>query len=482
MKTFSSEWAAALQRELNADEGYRTAGRRWSGGLALLQTDADTGAERGGDGEAGTGGGAAVYLDLQAGECRAARPASEADLAGSRAIVAGPPATWARILGGDLDPMLALASGRLSLEKGSLASLMTHARGARALLKAAARVGTDVPAMAAVGGVSVAHAVADDASATAGISLDSPAAGVEPESPAERRAKPPAERRYQTAGGPGLDHSLLPMRLWRKAKKLGVWDPEEIGFARDAEDWKELAEEEKDLILRLSALFQGGEEAVALDLLPLIETVAAEGRLEEEMYLTSFLFEEAKHVETFQRFFTEVAPDHGDLARFATPAWRRIFSSELPDALGRLRTDRSPAAQARAAVTYNMIVEGVLAETGYHAYHVMLERNRILPGMQQAMSLLKRDESRHIAYGLYLLSRLTAEHGDPVWQAIESEMGRLLDPALAIIDEIFEAYEEVPFGLRQEDFTEFALDQFRRRLARLERAREEGGLVTEIPA
>ena len=442
MKVFGAEWAAAAQREINADEDYRAAGKRWTGGLALRQTDSDPGEE------------ATVFLDLRAGECREARPASDADLEGSRAIVVGPKATWMRILSGDLDPMLALASGRLSLEKGSLVSLMPHARGARALLHAAARV-----------------------SPTPG----APGESAEDGRPAATTAPRSAERRYQTAGGRGLDHALLPMRLWHKAKKLGVWDPQDIDFSRDVEDWEKLEEGERELILHLSALFQGGEEAVTIDLLPLLEAVAAEGRLEEEIYLTSFLFEEAKHVETFQRFFAEVAPNHGDLARFATPSWRRIFSDELPAALNRLREDRSPDAQARAAVTYNMIVEGVLAETGYHAYHVMLERNGILPGMQRSMGFLKRDESRHIAYGLYLLSRLTAEHGDTAWQAIEAEMGRLLDPALSIIDEVFQAYEEVPFGLRQDDFTVYALNQFRQRLSRLERARADGGLVTELP-
>ena len=439
MRAFTAEWATAVQQEINADEEYRAAGRRWTGGLSLRLTDS---AEEG-----------AVFLDLQAGECREARPADRADLERSRAIVVGPKTVWTRLLSGDLDPMLALASGRLSLEKGSLVSLLTHARGARALLQAAARA----------------------SSARFGHrgTVESHEAG-----PTKHGS---GERRYQTAGGRGLDHALLPMRLWHKAKKLGVWDPQDIDFSRDVEDWTELSRDERELILHLSALFQGGEEAVTIDLLPLIEVVAAEGRLEEEIYLTSFLFEEAKHVETFQRFFGEVAPDHGDLSRFATPAWLRIFSAELPAALDRLREDRSPGAQAQAAVTYNMIVEGVLAETGYHAYHVMLERSRILPGMQLAMGLLKRDESRHIAYGLYLLSRLTAEHGDGAWKAIEAGMGRLLDPALAVIEEIFAAYEEVPFGLRQEEFTGYALDQFRHRLARLERARETGGLLTEVP-
>jgi len=58
--------------------------------------------------------------------------------------------------------------------------------------------------------------------------------------------------------------------------------------AKIVTDWQSLAAEEQDLLLRLTALFQAGEEAVTLDLLPLIQVIAEEGRLEEEMYLTTF--------------------------------------------------------------------------------------------------------------------------------------------------------------------------------------------------
>ena len=107
--------------------------------------------------------------------------------------------------------------------------------------------------------------------------------------------------------GRGLQRQTRPMQLFEKAKRFGVWNPSEIDFTQDKDDWQQLAAEEKDLLLRLTALFQAGEEAVTLDLLPLIMVIAQEGRLEEEMFLTTFLFEEAKHTDFFQRFLTEVA-------------------------------------------------------------------------------------------------------------------------------------------------------------------------------
>lgn len=269
----------------------------------------------------------------------------------------------------------------------------------------------------------------------------------------------------------GLDHSSFPMRLWHKAKKLGTWNPAEFDFSPDAVDWAKLNDLERQILIHLAGLFQAGEESVTLDLLPLIGAIAKEGRLEEEMYLTSFLWEEAKHVETFDRFWAGVVGHHPDLEQFHTRSYREVFYVALPKALHRLSTDSSPIAQASASVTYNMIVEGVLAETGYHAYGQMLERNGILPTMQKAMRLFKQDESRHIAYGVHLLSRLVAEHGDPVWEVIESDMQTLILPAIGVINEIFDQYETLPFGLAVDDFINFAFGQFQRRLERIERAR-----------
>jgi ribonucleoside-diphosphate reductase beta chain len=283
---------------------------------------------------------------------------------------------------------------------------------------------------------------------------------------------------HRSTSPTGLDHASPPMRLWHKAKKLGTWDPRDIDLSHDTRDWAGLADDEKDVILRLTSLFQGGEESVTMDLLPLMMVIAAEGRLEEEMYLTSFLWEEAKHVEAFRRFLDEVAQDRSDLSRYHGPSWLKIFTGELPVAMDRLRHDASPAAQAAASVTYNMIVEGVLAETGYHAYDALLQRHHIMPGMQRVIAHLRRDEARHIAYGIYLLSRLLAEHGDPVWEAIETRLNELLQPALGIVAEVFAAYEVVPFGLRMEEFTDFALTQFSRRVARLEKAR--GQTLAEV--
>lgn len=269
----------------------------------------------------------------------------------------------------------------------------------------------------------------------------------------------------------GLRDSF-PLRLYHKAKRLGAWDPADVDFTQDARDWASLDQLQQETILSLTSLFAAGEEAVTLDLLPLVLAIARDGRVEEELYLTTFLYEEAKHTELFARFLAEVAGSPTDLDRFHVPSYRTLFYEELPQSMERLLNDASSEALARASVTYNMIVEGVLAETGYESYHAALAANGLMPGLCGALVDVKRDESRHIAYGVYLLSRLVAEDA-AVWSVIEQRMQELFPYALGVVSETFARYEGgvTPFGLEEDTFATFAQSQFAKRYDRISRSR-----------
>ena len=260
------------------------------------------------------------------------------------------------------------------------------------------------------------------------------------------------------------------MRLFQKAKKLGTWDPQDLDFSRDRADWASFSDVECDFLLRTIALFQAGEEGVTSDLLPLIMAIAEEGRIEEEIFLTSFLWEEAKHVEFFRRWLDEVAVTKADLEHYLTPSYKQLFFVELPSALNALKTDRSVEAQIRASVTYNMIIEGVLAETGYHGFRNSLEANQKLPGLLDGVRLTARDESRHIRYGVFLLDRLINQSPDG-WQVMNARMNELLVPALAVVSEFWDSYDEgdAPFGQRMDTYIEYASTQFDKRMKVLER-------------
>src|SRR3954453_11540775 len=180
-----------------------------------------------------------------------------------------------------------------------------------------------------------------------------------------------------------LDGESLPMRLYEKARRLGIWNPADIDLSGDCADWERLGDERREAILQTTSLFVAGEEAVTLDLLPLVLTIARERRLEEELYLTTFLWEEGKHTVFFRRWLDEVAGSPAGLARFHGETYRQLFEVEPPRAMHALLDDASPAAQTRPSVTYNLIVEGVLAETGYHSYFEALEARGLMPGLRE---------------------------------------------------------------------------------------------------
>lgn len=268
----------------------------------------------------------------------------------------------------------------------------------------------------------------------------------------------------------GIDWTLLPARLYEKGKRLGTWNPHEIDYSQDVKDWNAITEAERNAMLQLVSLFGAGEEAVTLDLLPLVKTMAEEGRLEEEMYLTDFLFEESKHTEAFRRFLDAIGC-HEDLSQYHTPSYKKIFYEELPGAMHRLLTDPSPAAQAEASVTYNMIVEGVLAETGYYGFRKALEPRGLAPGFRRTIQLIATDESRHIAYGVYLLSRLVAVD-DSIFQVIQNRMSYLMQYAAGVISELTASYgENPPFAFDPNDFMQYGIRKFQGRMAVIERAR-----------
>ncbi|QRG69233.1 R2-like ligand-binding oxidase [Brevibacillus choshinensis] len=274
----------------------------------------------------------------------------------------------------------------------------------------------------------------------------------------------------------GLNTELLPYQLYQKAKRYGMWNPQDIDFTQDREDYARMTDEQKDETLRRIAGFLGGEEAVTLDLLPLIMVIAKEGRLEEEMFLTTFLFEEAKHTEFF-RLVLDTIGEKGDLNHYHGDVYKQIFHDILPTALNRLLTDHSPEAIAEASTVYNMFVEGVLAETGYYAFYEGLNKAGVMPGLMKGVGYLKTDESRHISYGTFLLQRLICEHPH-VYDVIANKMAELAPLATQLYQGPDPSKQASAYGVRVDDLRQFAKKQLSVRMEVLARAK--GQTIEEL--
>jgi ribonucleoside-diphosphate reductase beta chain len=209
------------------------------------------------------------------------------------------------------------------------------------------------------------------------------------------------------------------------------------------------------------------------DLLPLLTTVVREDRLEEELFLTTFLADEAKHIEFFRRVLEDVCGQSGDLLRYQTPTFRKLFSEKLPNAMQALLADAAPTVQAEAMVHYTLVGEGVLGEAGYHVYATALDGRGLMPGFREGLRRAQADEDRHMAYGLFLLSRLLGEDSS-VWDAIRQTMDDLIPDTLGIVTEFYDSYDPIPFGLSLKSTIEYAMEKFAVRWESLEEARKRG--------
>jgi ribonucleoside-diphosphate reductase beta chain len=228
----------------------------------------------------------------------------------------------------------------------------------------------------------------------------------------------------------GLDYESVPWRLWEKSKKL-FWDPADIDFSQDVIDWQEMSADERTLVAMSARGFMVGEEAVTLDIIPLLRYMSDLGRLEDTMYLSMFAMEEAKHTDMFRRWFDAVGADPAsldDLVRAQQAALgqgrRGLFDGALTRVMRRLDTDRSPRAVLDATLIYNQLVEGVAAIAGYHRWELTFRRLGKLPGLEAGIKLTQRDERRHIAYGTYLARRIIAENPD-LWEWVEQRWAKL---------------------------------------------------------
>jgi len=274
---------------------------------------------------------------------------------------------------------------------------------------------------------------------------------------------------FATLSKGGLNFDSFPMRLFTKGNAKH-WNPADIDFTQDAKDVAAMTDLERWWTCSLAAQFMAGEESVTQDLQPFVAAMAAEGRFGDEMYLTQFVFEEAKHTEAFRRWFDAVGLTD-DLHEHVeeNPAYMEIFTQHLPESLYALADDPSPRNQIRASVTYNHIVEGTLALTGYFAWSKVCASRGILPGMQQVIKHIGDDERRHMAWGTFTCRRHVAAD-DAMWEVVDERMQELLVPAMGVVvggrDD-----EERPFGIQINDMAEYAMDKVGRRLGAIESAR-----------
>jgi len=134
---FTDEWARQWCRAIHESAEYRSAASGWEGAiLVVMSADPDMGvaSER------------RVFLDLRDGDCRGGRRAEEADAEAALFVLRAAPATWHRVLAGEVEPVWGLMSGKIELAKGSIAQLIPYTLAAKRMVEAAAAMPSTFPA------------------------------------------------------------------------------------------------------------------------------------------------------------------------------------------------------------------------------------------------------------------------------------------------------------------------------------------------
>ncbi|MFB1063469.1 ribonucleoside-diphosphate reductase [Natrinema sp. H-ect4] len=280
-----------------------------------------------------------------------------------------------------------------------------------------------------------------------------------------------------------MDRESRSNRYYRNAVERH-WDPGEIDLEEDVENLLEFIEASESYdrqswygTLNGIAKFGAGEDAVTEDLAPL---GAVLDNIDDQLFLTTQMYEEAKHADFFDRYWREVIWTVEDELGWerSNPRHERWFNDpyiELFDrnrqAQFRLLEEDTPENRAKAYCHYHLTVEGILAQTGYYgmqtSYGGEFDELPHLPGLVQGFTKIRSDEGRHVGFGMNQLKKLIAEGVDPA--IVEETVEELLPLVQGITeDERFQPDDpEERVGLEDGRLAAYAVDKHTDRMQQI---------------
>ncbi|MDJ1433030.1 ribonucleoside-diphosphate reductase [Halostagnicola sp. A-GB9-2] len=282
-----------------------------------------------------------------------------------------------------------------------------------------------------------------------------------------------------------MDRDSRSNRYYRNAVERH-WDPSEIDLSRDRKNLLEVAETTDgfdrlalDGMVNGIAKFGAGEDAVTEDLAPLA-TVLED--IDDQLFLTTQLYEEAKHADFFDRYWREVVWAVEDELGWdrSNPRDEKWFNDpyiELFDrnrqAQYRLLEEDTLENRAGAYCHYHLVVEGILAQTGYYgmqrSFGGEFETLPHLPGLVEGFTSIRSDEGRHVGFGMNQLKKLIAEGVEPA--LIEDTVNELLPLVQGITeDDRFQPEDGEPAGLEEGVLASYAVEKHTDRMQQITNA------------
>jgi ribonucleoside-diphosphate reductase beta chain len=284
-----------------------------------------------------------------------------------------------------------------------------------------------------------------------------------------------------------FDDQEKPYELFRKGKREGTWDPDDIDLEQDREDWESFSDGEQLQFLGISSGFYEGEEDVTRTLAPymialehLDNGVAGFDTVQEEMYLSQQVYEEAKHTDFFSRYFETICGTH-DTEKFLQDDDEDGYSiKDLYDKAELLREAAGNGDQtelvhtlAEAYLEYMGIVEAQAARGGYMVFDQIIElkaeemgRDVVLPGFQEGIGLVRQDETRHIENGRWVLRKLAEADPAVVPEVYEPRMEAYVQSQLVSsgedddfsFEEVYDGFDQRKIGRKSRQFLQDTVD------------------------
>jgi ribonucleoside-diphosphate reductase beta chain len=227
-----------------------------------------------------------------------------------------------------------------------------------------------------------------------------------------------------------LDRESRGTRYYRNAVERH-WDPHDIELETDRERLVAYLRDVDEPETYFSAMrmgiarFGAGEQAVTEDLAPLSTALSD---IDDQLFITSQLYEEGKHTEHFDRYWREVVHEvEAELGlEHSSPTDDEWFNDPYHElfrrneaAMHALLDDPTPEDFAVAYAHYHLVIEGILAQTGYYGMQQSYAEDSYpdlphLPGLYEGFTRIRQDEGRHVGFGMAKLKELVTDEGvDP---------------------------------------------------------------------
>jgi putative sterol carrier protein len=130
----SAEWCTAYRDAINANAGYKLAGKDWTHGPVAMVVTAQP--------AIGIAEDTAMWLDVDHGQCRDCRLVSRSEADGAAFVIVASYARWKEVIRNELDPTKGMMQNKLKLTKGHMPTMVKFVTASKELVQASSRVPT----------------------------------------------------------------------------------------------------------------------------------------------------------------------------------------------------------------------------------------------------------------------------------------------------------------------------------------------------